>query len=46
VHWPTDVIGGWLLAATLVALAVSAFDPLVDVRSPIAAGRRLPDRPL
>jgi undecaprenyl-diphosphatase len=24
VHWATDVIGGWLLGATLVALAVAA----------------------
>jgi undecaprenyl-diphosphatase len=22
VHWPSDVVGGWLLGATVVALAV------------------------
>lgn len=26
VHWPSDVLGGWLLGATLVALAVTGFD--------------------
>lgn len=26
VHWPSDVLGGWLLGATLVAFAVAGFE--------------------
>jgi undecaprenyl-diphosphatase len=26
VHWPSDVVGGWLLGALLVALAVTSYE--------------------
>lgn len=35
VHYPTDVLAGWLLGATITLLALAAFDPL-----PGRAGRR------
>lgn len=33
VHWPTDVIGGWLLAAGLVTLLATLINPPANTRS-------------
>ncbi|MGO8920552.1 MAG: phosphatase PAP2 family protein [Stellaceae bacterium] len=34
VHYATDVLGGWLLGAALLALAFAVYDPLTCTRSP------------
>ncbi|URM92821.1 phosphatase PAP2 family protein [Streptomyces sp. MRC013] len=38
VHWPSDVLGGWLLGACLVAAAVAAYERWAAGRGP--RGRR------
>lgn len=34
VHWPSDVVGGWLLGALLVALAVASYERWVSSGQP------------
>jgi undecaprenyl-diphosphatase len=38
VHWPSDVMGGWLLGATLVAAAVAVHRRWVPSASPKPTG--------
>ncbi|MCP9946714.1 phosphatase PAP2 family protein [Streptomyces somaliensis] len=39
VHWPSDVLGGWLLGACLVAAAVAAYERWAAGRGPRARQR-------
>jgi hypothetical protein len=51
VHWPSDVLGGWLLASTVVAAAFAISGALAGKTDDVRAGRpgqgteqdRLPD---
>ncbi|MFG3144906.1 phosphatase PAP2 family protein [Streptomyces sp. NPDC048243] len=42
VHWPSDVVGGWLVGALVVALAVSAYGRWGD-RGPLDRRGRCPE---
>ncbi|WP_405585479.1 phosphatase PAP2 family protein [Streptomyces sp. NBC_01190] len=45
VHWPTDVLGGWLLAATWLALTLPLLTRLVDRMSPHQSRQFVSDGP-
>jgi undecaprenyl-diphosphatase len=34
VHWPSDVLGGWLIGALIVALAVASYERWPGARRP------------